>query len=398
MKKRTYGTGTVAKGGREGTWELRYTPKGSRRLSKTIEAPWPTKGRTQAEDALKDWRKQLDAQPCPGVKVPMSMLFDNHLKDMRREGRDAYNIYTEKNRIKKNVIPVFGNREASSIKKTDITAYIDARIEKGAKPATINRELSALRRSLKLAVEDGLLAGPLPPIKLRKENNVRKGFIEHEVYRRMLYHLPRHQHMLFCFGYYLGIRIGELLELRWEWLLPYWHEPEPIVKIPGEVTKSGDPHTIPIYHPDMRAMVEMALGARNPECPYLFQYEGRRLKNPRTGWEKARAAAKLPKLLFHDTRRTAVRLMEQAGIPRAEAMQITGHKTESIYKRYDIGSERGATETGKRLREHWRQFAAQEAQNRRKPAELSKLGDKLGDGVPPPTSRKKQRSAPKLLN
>ena len=82
-------------------------------------------------------------------------------------------------------------------------------------------------------------------------------------------------------------------------------------------------------------MVEMALATRNPGCPYLFQFKGGPLKNPRTGWEKARAAAKVPKLLFHDTRRTAVRLMEQAGIPRAEAMQITGHKTESIYKRYD---------------------------------------------------------------
>ena len=63
--------------------------------------------------------------------------------------------------------------------------------------------------------------------------------------------------------------------------------------------------------------------------------------------------SQVPKLLFHDTRQTTVRLMEQAGIPRAEAMQITDHKTESVYKRYDIGSERGATETGKRLREHW---------------------------------------------
>ncbi|MBV8833526.1 MAG: tyrosine-type recombinase/integrase [Acidobacteriaceae bacterium] len=394
MEKRTYGTGTVAKGKRKDTWELRYTPKGSGRLSKTIEAPWTKQGRIQAEDALSEWRKELGRQPVPGVKVPMSTLFENHLKDMRRQGRDAYNIYTERNRIKKNLLSIFGKREASLIRKADITAYTDARIQAGAKPATINRELAALRRSLKLALEDGLTVGPIPAIKLLKENNVRKGFIDHQMYRRMLLHLPKHQHMLFCFGYYLGIRIGELLEFRWEWLLPYWNEAEPIIKIPGEVTKSGDPHTIPIYHPDMRAMVEMALATRNPECPYLFQYQGRRLRNPRTGWEKARKAAGMPKLLFHDTRRTAVRLMEQAGIPRAEAMQITGHKTESIYKRYDIGSERGATETGKRLREHWRQLGEQEVQNRAKPAKRPKLGE----DVPAAASGNKPRSASKLPN
>jgi hypothetical protein len=128
--------------------------------------------------------------------------------------------------------------------------------------------------------------------------------------------------------------------------------------------------------------------------PLPVSISGAPLKNPRTGWEKARVAARVPKLLFHDTRRTAVRLTEQAGIPRAEAMQITGHKTESIYKRYDIGSERGATETGKRLREHWRQLGEQEAQNRARPAKPHKLGD----DVQAAAAAKKQRPTHKLLN
>jgi integrase len=214
-----------------------------------------------------------------------------------------------------------------------------------------------------------LLIDQPPKIKRLKENNVRQGFVEREVYSAMLRCLPRHQQMLFCFGYYLGIRKGELLEFRWDWLLPYWHEEEPIIKIPGEFCKSGEPHTIPIYHPDMRAFVQMALAERNPKCPYLFQYRGKRLKNMRTGWEAARIEAGVPKLIFHDTRRTAIRLMEKAGIPRAEAMQITGHKTEAIYKRYDIASERGAIESGRRVREHLLQQAMRE----------EKLRDRLRD-------------------
>jgi hypothetical protein len=106
MKKRTYGTGTVREGNRKDTWELRYKPAGSKRLSKTVKAP----NRKKAEDLLAQWRKQLDRQQNPGVKVPMSLLFDNHLRDMRRQGRDDYNIYTEANRIKKNLVPVFGSR------------------------------------------------------------------------------------------------------------------------------------------------------------------------------------------------------------------------------------------------------------------------------------------------
>jgi integrase len=90
----------------------------------------------------------------------------------------------------------------------------------------------------------------------------------------------------------------------------------------------------------------MALSQRDSRCPYLFQYRGKRLKNIRTGFEQACVEAGYPEVIFHDTRRTAVRRMENAGLPRREAMQITGHRTEQVYKRYYIGAEAGAIEAG----------------------------------------------------
>jgi len=370
MKKRTYGTGTV----REievGKWELRYRPKGSRRLSKVVDAP----NKKKAEEALTDWRRELDRLGNPGVAVPMTRLFNLHLADLRREKRDARGIQITRQRIDKHLIPFFGKRDATSIGKTDIRRYVDKRIGARAEPATINRELAALRRSFNVGVDEGLVSPLSFRIKPLKEQNVRKGFIEREAYLAIMRHLPSHQHMLFCFAYHLGIRKGELLEFRWSWLLPYWGEEDPIIKIPGEYCKSGEPHTVPIYSVEMRAFVETAMTERNARCPFLFQYQGRGLKSNRSGWQSACIAAGVPGLIFHDTRRTAIRLMEQAGIPRAEAMQITGHKTESVYKRYDIASEKGAIDTGRRMRDFMQSRASSNQ------TEFEKLGEKLGDKI-----------------
>lgn len=73
--------------------------------------------------------------------------------------------------------------------------------------------------------------------------------------------------------------------------------------------------------------------------PWVFHRAGRLIKSFPRAWLTACKAAGIPDRIPHDFRRTAVRNLERAGVPRSTAMKMVGHKTESIYRRYAIVDE-----------------------------------------------------------
>jgi len=80
--------------------------------------------------------------------------------------------------------------------------------------------------------------------------------------------------------------------------------------------------------------------------------KGQPIRSFRKSWTTACEAAGIGKKLFHDFRRSAARNLIRAGVSETVAMQITGHKTRSMFKRYNITDERDIREALRKEQEY----------------------------------------------
>jgi hypothetical protein len=115
----------------------------------------------------------------------------------------------------KNLRAFFGHLRARDITTAAIEAYQANRLENGAAGATINRELSALRRAFVLAVRGGRLSTmPVFPDRV-EEAPPRQGFAEHGIYLAVRRFLPGVYQDVMDFGYWSGWRRQEIQQLPW---------------------------------------------------------------------------------------------------------------------------------------------------------------------------------------
>ena len=140
---------------------------------------------------------------------------------------------------------------------------------------------------------------------------------------------------------------SEVLSLTWEQI----DTRAKLIRIDPGVTKAGEGRTFPITQ-TLDAILKRRTKAKKDGCALVFHLDGQTIPRRQFSrkWSDACSDAKLPNIIPHDMRRSAVRQLERARVPRQVAMRLVGHRTEPIYRRYAIVSESDVHEAGASLR------------------------------------------------
>ena len=239
------------------------------------------------------------------------------------------------------ILPVLGNVKVSRINTATVRSYAATRQREGAANATINRELAAIRRALMLGLESGLIP-QVPKIPMLAEAPPRAGFFGDGDIEALCAHLPAYLIPFVRFAYITGWRRGEIRDLEWRHI--DWERREVRLE-PGE-TKNGEGRTFPMT-PEIETILRERATARNRLAReggtiyarvFWHNHFGTiaPIRDFRSSWKKACAQAGIPGRIFHDLRRSAIRNMVRKGVPERVAMMLSGHRTRSVFDRYNI--------------------------------------------------------------
>ena len=231
-----------------------------------------------------------------------------------------------------------GDRRAASLTLRDIDDYRKARAAEKSRygnfPATstVNREVALLRHMLNHAVEyKDLDRNPLFGIKMQPEADPRDGVVSEAEFAKLCAVADDPLRRIMITAYDTGLRKGAVLGLRWSEVdLP--NKCLRLKKV-GSKTKKRPPMIpmTPRLHDEIKDLPRSTSG---------FVFVNSKTNKPwnqiRKAFHRARTAAGLPDIRFHDLRRSFCTNARRRGLAESVVMKMSGHKTRAVFDRYNI--------------------------------------------------------------
>jgi integrase len=237
------------------------------------------------------------------------------------------------------LLPFFEQTAIGSINKGLVGQFRKQRYENDKViPATVNRDISVLRRLLNWAVEQGLLAvNPLGRVKMERERRVKRQVLSVAEEQRLLRVCPEHLKTLVTLALDTGMRRGELLQQQWSDVALS----SGLLYVTHSKTPEGEARAIPLT-----SRVLALLEASREKEGLLLQYDGAPLKSVRRCWKTAIKNSGIPALRLHDLRHTFNTRLMEAGVIQDVRMALMGHSTgqsiNAIYTHVELPAKRRA--------------------------------------------------------
>jgi len=324
---------------------------------------WYYKIRTADGFFVRSLHTRLKGEAEAQLSVKMDELktgvFNPHADDVRVSDLmpDVWSDYEKKRRRtlpwakarwEKHLKPHFGMLLASQVGTEDLNRYITARQKEKAKDASINRELALLRRAYKL----GMKARPrkvslMPPIEMLTEDNIRTGFVEYPQYVKLAAACTKiglWMRAMFETTHCYGFRRSEMLNLRVKQIDLL----DRVIRLEPLTTKSKKGR-IAVMTESVYQLLQQCILGKSAEDYVFTRDDNTPVRDFRDAWWTVRKEAGLPTLLWHDLRRTGVRNLIRSGVSEKVAMEISGHLTTEVFRRYDISALTDLQEATRKL-------------------------------------------------
>lgn len=367
-KNRKKGSGSVYQK-TDGTW-MYSIMENERRLTKSLG-----RGEEPDSERLKHARNLFggmiesgEMEPVSAKSFTLGLMLSRYLEYMVENGRKSADMVRLTIGVIQRDKAFLPNRKVASLTTQDFKDHRKHEVARGVSQRTINYRFALIRAAYNLEKKQTPSnVGKVPYIPFVSVDNVRDGFLEYDDHFSLLAELPASLKALFVVAFHSGCRLGEVLNMKWadvDWK-------NRVIRLPK--TKSGKKRNLPFWggiESHLKAQ-KAHRDAHHPACEALFFWmaedcglshggvrclAGSPIQDFRASWENAAKRAHEANsnvkadLLFHDLRRSGVRVMvQEAEIPESQAMLISGHETRSMLERYNIVSLKNVKDAGTKL-------------------------------------------------
>ena len=289
--------------------------------------------KTMAKEMLKkkEQKVKLGQYDMIDAKIPtlneFSKGYIEHQRDVKRvrsfdRTRVAVNHFSR----------FFGDKKLTEITPEDIDIYKQRRLEEGVKLGTIKRELHVIRhlfnqakRWKKFFGENPVSQSGMPEVHDQKERVLT---LEEE--SRLLDVIPERFKDLIRIALNTGMRLGEILGLKWEWI----NLDDGVIYLPQTHTKSKRTRKIPINPLVRRLLLENKLKSGGDGFVFSRGSYYSLLGKLRRAFKEACKKADIQELRFHDLRHTVGTRLGEEGIPIQTISKLLGHTSTRMTERY----------------------------------------------------------------